>query len=465
MNKSLEKTLQGLSQEQLYEIVVQLHDLNKDVAKEVTRFVAAYDPKQLVKLINTQIASLKRGGRFVYRYADILKIESQIAKINQDIETLLNQKAAQHALECCLKLIETDIAVFDRVDDSGGDIRYEYYKSFELLNRCFLESKASPDFVADYILNAVLHDKSDIRAHFLDFAMGSLKAGAVTALEEKINNLEKADDGLLIYIKKAIADAKQDSDAYIKAVTEQFQGYGREIDAKDIVEIVQRLIRDFRGEQAIKWLDRIDLEVDDYRFVGEQFAKKITLLYVEAYKLEGYDSKAQQKLWLDFTRSLSVDLYQRYIKHADAQQIEQAQQYVKEVCEKQEDRNRAMYFLSGIGQFELLDAYIQRHYDKLDCVFYSHIRKLSTTMATNGYPLSATLLRRVLIEDVLRQGQSTYYKYSVSDVKKMLEFSLSINDWQNFDDNDSFINKLYAQYKRKHSFWFQLKEAGLVGVG
>ena len=83
------------------------------------------------------------------------------------------------------------------------------------------------------------------------------------------------------------------------------------------------------------------------------------------------------------------------------------------------------------------------------------MRKWSTALAQQGFPLSAVLLRRKLVEDNLMQARSANYKYAVSDLKKSLDYMehLSVEHQQLIPSTLEYITALHEKHQRKYAFW------------
>lgn len=84
-----------------------------------------------------------------------------------------------------------------------------------------------------------------------------------------------------------------------------------------------------------------------------------------------------------------------------------------------------LYFLSAIDNYGKLDSEIMNASkneikDMMVLLRGSFIRSLSSELYRHGYACSATLLRRVLVEDSISRSQSKYYTYAASDMKKVL---------------------------------------------
>jgi uncharacterized Zn finger protein len=76
----------------------------------------------------------------------------------------------------------------------------------------------------------------------------------------------------------------------------------------------------------------------------------------------------------------------------------------------------------------------------------------------HGYALTATLLRRFLVEEAIHQAKSKYYSYAASDMKKAIDYSETLEESAQLPGTVAYLSALYEQHKRKTSLWPLLVE-------
>ncbi len=445
MNKKLQEILNNLSKENLIDIVGALH-ANMNSQKLVEQQIAAFDPKELKKILNKQVTALKRGSRFIDYYA-AMGLAEEIEQINDGIAKLLKQNAANLALELCQKLIAIDEKIYERTDDSSGAISQSYYQTQELLDQAFCDTETPPEQVADYIFDACMNDDYGIRGYVLHHCKRALKQGADKPLEQRVLKELTPESHWYFSIRLVIADARSNVDDYIRIEQEHWQHIGHEMGDQTILEIAKRLNNAFRGDEAIAWLEKIN--------GGHHQYEKIELL-IEAYQLEGMNSKAQALLWQRFEKNLSAHDYLRYLKNASAEQRQTAKTKAIEFSKRHDCLSSAINFLYEVQEFDLLDTLVLGNMEQLDGGDYSSLRKISTSLSQYNKNLAATLIRRTLVWDTLNKAQSKYYKYGVSDLKKATDFAEKVSDWKEFDSHAKFLKDLKETHYRKMAFWSQV---------
>ena len=453
MNKTLKNTLQQLSQDQLIHIIEQAHDSsNKDCQAIIEQAIAAYNPKELYKLTNKAITSVKNGTRFI-SYSETYEFEQKLIRINEGIEKLISE-APDLAIKLCQRLIEIDGRICERVDDSNGFLSICYATTYNLLDRAFIAAKSDNDTVAHYLYEVYSQDQYGLRGDLLDNTKQSLRAGADKVLETLLQDRPLEDFPLenhaTLHALKIIADTRGDVDAYIALVKQDVQRLARPLSDQSICEIATRLNAAFRSEEAIHWLNKIGGS-------GHYDSKKTALL-IEAYQLEGKDKQAREILWQRFERCLHAADYLAYLKHATESERDTAQAKAVALAKKYTHLSSTLAFLADIQQWDEVNALILQHAktDTLNGADYSQYRKLSTSLAKQGRGLAATLLRRALVADVLQRAQSKYYHYAISDLKKANDFAQTVSDWQDFATHDTFMQTLQTQHARKSAFWSKL---------
>ena len=83
----------------------------------------------------------------------------------------------------------------------------------------------------------------------------------------------------------------------------------------------------------------------------------------------------------------------------------------------------------------------------------SFVRSLSSELYRHGYAYSATLLRRVLVEDSISRSQSKYYSYAASDMKKSIDYSKDIAWTETVPSTEEYFKSLFIEHKRKYALW------------
>ena len=80
-------------------------------------------------------------------------------------------------------------------------------------------------------------------------------------------------------------------------------------------------------------------------------------------------------------------------------------------------------------------------------------------MIEGKHPLSATLLRRAMIEDTLDGAKSTRYRHAARHLLECQSLTAALKDFREFETHEDFVSRLRAKHSRKTGFWSQVSGA------
>jgi len=83
--------------------------------------MAMHDPKEMHKILNKQITALKNSRKFIGRY-EAYEFGNQLNGMLDKIKCYLVKQAPELVIRLCKRFVEIDAKLFERVDDSNGDI-------------------------------------------------------------------------------------------------------------------------------------------------------------------------------------------------------------------------------------------------------------------------------------------------------------------------------------------------------
>ena len=193
-----------------------------------------------------------------------------------------------------------------------------------------------------------------------------------------------------------------------------------------------------------------EAEVGEYESGNE----RIDLLE-EAYRQEGLDHKAKVLIFNRFKETLSSDYFGRYLKYCNETETETANLQALDLAKQAPRLIVAVKFLMDLSEWELVDSLFIARANEIDGGDYHEYRKISKILAKSGFVLSAVLLRREILEDILGAARSRAYKYAASDLKLCNEFAEQVKDWQQFETQAQFLSRIKTEHGKKKSFWGQ----------
>ncbi|WP_045497526.1 DUF6880 family protein [Vibrio hyugaensis] len=455
MSDALQKKLSVLDKDTLIEIISEIYLSGKDGKKLITTLLNIRDPKAMHKEFKKDINAIKRGKRFI-DYRSMPDFIERLFSISEKMEKYILPLDPNLTLDLCKQLIEIDGSLFERVDDSNGELGSFYYRLFEILDKALGASNESAESVVAYIMEIALKDDYGNRSTLPDQLHHCLKEDVMACFEACLEVKSRSELEIQVRntswdevhknlaslsILKKIADKKNDIDEYIR-----LSQLGM-FDERSICQIAKRLNAAFRTEEAIVWLNAIDSP--------NLFREKSQLLQ-EAYRLEGDQEKERQVIWEQFTRDMGVSDYLTYLKMFPDVDKDEIKKKAYQIAVENSVLERGLKFLWDLGDYKMVEQTYFKRVGEVNERSFSFYRKLSSALYQNGHPLAAVVMRRSLIEQVLRAGTSKYYRYAISDLNQMEKYSEDVKEWKGVSNNSEYLNALYDEHYRKYSFWDQV---------
>jgi hypothetical protein len=97
---------------------------------------------------------------------------------------------------------------------------------------------------------------------------------------------------------------------------------------------------------------------------------------------------------------------------------------------------------------------------EIDGNLYFVLDPAAKALEDKQQPLTATLLRRAMIEDTLKGAKATRYRHAARHLLECRTLEPSIGDHGRFETHDAFLARLRARHGRKTGFWSQVTEHG-----
>lgn len=101
---------------------------------------------------------------------------------------------------------------------------------------------------------------------------------------------------------------------------------------------------------------------------------------------------------------------------------------------------------------------VRAHHRELSGRDYERLRPAAEVLAEK-YPAAATLLHRVLAEDVLQRASSRQYQYAARDVLACASLASVLPDEPGLESHAAFMVRLRKEHPRKIGFWSLLEPA------
>lgn len=447
-NKLSKKQAELLSQFSHDELLVIIQAMLDDNSEASQFLILNYlmSPEEKLKNIEKVYKKLyNKKGQYDYwkSHAFFIELEKTVAEPLNQLAVIL----VENTLKLTTKLILDFEALCEKYDTSSGS----WQDYLEGLLTAWLKAlaaafKQNPAFD---VVTPYLHIKANCDCFPMDL-LARNKMYFPTAAIKNIRDTELAAGD----VEHALALSFVLKDfPYLRAAYAQ----NRLGTKAACLEYAHILLEDFQTEAAVNVLQKLQSE----RLPSSLQSKVDTLLVQAVY--ENGDTQAALALCVNyFSKALDVEYLKKYIKYHPSASSDEIQVFyrIANTC------GAAAYlnFVAIMGDWSIFDVFLREEMVTVDDSWFetlqatqpiSQIRKWSTALAQYGFPISAILIRRKLVESTLMQAKSTYYKYAVSDLKKSIDFTEMVKEQdQNLVASTAdFIHAINVQHGRKYSFW------------
>lgn len=359
MSKLAIKKLETKSKEELLHIISEISTI-----KGVAEFIKLHyllTPADKIKELSKTFAKYKRKTKF-HDYYEAIRFYTELTdEVLKPIESSLIKNAPEASANLVQSIIDSFEKLIEAKDDSSGCATEFLYNCVELWGKAW-SSVINRDLnqlaklITDYYLN-----HQYIGLEILTYFKLALGKNGLIVAEAYLASDKQA----LLYV----IELQNDPDKYIAAVQKNFPG-----DDLYKLKIATMLIEDFRNEEVLSWLKKINAHLSDIR----NYTKRQELL-IQALSAEGMAKEAQVERWATFERTLNAKYYNDFSKYAAVDEQELNRNKAIALAEKAVDFNATLAFLESIQEYLHIQELIINNQDKLDQYNYSYYRKLSNS--------------------------------------------------------------------------------------
>lgn len=447
LNKKQQEILQALSHQELLNKLLCLMEKHPDIQNTIVEeWLQGPEErlKQLTKRYTQAFKKASKGNRFYDYYETnhfFTELEATITNPLQELAPLCPIPVAKLAYQ----LIEDFEELTNTMDTSSGswDGYYQGASLAYLIALSHYPLSAKED-VAIQLYNLSQEDPW--------FSFDSLKQKGVNIPKEVKTILRD------YYLEYHNPSAAFTLSIMIRDIdtAQTLLSHSGNFRAEDLLELARLLMDELETEQAIRLLETIQPQIPVWTHHYLEWVKLIS----QAYKDNSQTDKAQAIIIQSFKKAPTADYWRLYLKMGGDEQ--QDLPAFIEVAKKQ-GLSFLIMFLADLSDYQAINELLNDPQTKLEPLIESlntsFCRKLTGTLAKCGYYQAACLLRQQLAQNTIERAQSRYYKYAISDIKKLIDYSLESKQPALIQSTQQWLQALYQQHKRKTSLWYDFDES------
>jgi hypothetical protein len=472
--KTLNKTnLEALGAEQLAALLMEVStgsaDIKRRLRLELSHNLGA---SELAGDVRKRLLSLRKSTSFIgwrKRKALIKDLTTQVRMISEKIAP----KDPIIAFDLMWQFIEIAPSIYNRVDDSKGDVGDVFRAAIRQLEDIAARAVRDPDALAARIWTAIQDNAfgewdgiirlmaptlgasglARLKAHVQAYAAAPLETDtddheAIQFLRQLRGGNNYAADRKARFVKRylqEIAEATGDTDAYIAQYSEA------DLNRKDTAAaLALMLLTDGRAEDAMVYLERAD---QDGRVLGQE---TWDAAYISTLTALGRIEDAQTHRWACFAETLNEKHLRDYLKllpdFEDVETEERAKTHVLTFPRFSTALNFCLNWPDLLTAAQL----IYTRADEINGDHYSLLAPAADALRLR-HPLAAVLLWRAMIDYTLYQGRSSRYGHAADHLADCNALDAEIADYGIFPTHENYLMTLKARHERKSSFWAKVR--------
>ena len=468
--KTLNKAnLEALGADRLAELLIEVSTGSADIKRRL-RLELSHNlgPEELARDVRKRLVSIRRSKSFVgwrKRKALVKDLGTQAEMITAKIAP----DAPTEAFELLWQFIELAPSVFERTDDSRGEIAEVFHTARTHFADIAPNAVLDPIDLARRVWDAVQandYGEFDGIIGLLAPAMGAdglahLKTLVLAHKDRPLN--EGEDHAALQFLRdlrgtrgspaatrkarlikaslQDIATAQGDTDTFIAQYTKHDLARPR-----IAAEVAKLLLDAGRPQDALDRLEAAPPEPHDAAVADWDTAYITSLLALDRL------ADAQHHRWERFCETLAPQMLRDYLKVLPDFDDIDAEDAAKAHALTVEDPMAALRFFLAWPDIAMAARLIEERANTMDGDQTETLTAAADALR-GRYPLAAVLAWRAMIDYVLWYGQSARYGHIADHLMDCAAADQDIDDYGTYPSHQAYLDALQRQYKQKTSFW------------
>jgi Family of unknown function (DUF6880) len=437
-----EKLLE-LGPEKLADILLNLASHNTSIYQLIDQIVSTEEEN--TELFCKRMTSLKdkfRGFDWDEECGVVEEFEALVSGIKENV------KDAKTGLELIMGFYDLEERLFESSHE-GAYVGLFYEDDVKDAFVYFASLFPDKDWIIDQIFKLLEKDGFGVRQILLKHTAEFLPEHKIREMIERLafeaTQIDNDWDRKTKYSKMSIlARQLKDPELFEKA---QYSAFCDDLPDTAIIEIARVYFESGDLTNALQWLDHLDDKKSSWLYGKE---KLLTEIYIKTGEVE----KQRALSWKKFRRSRRKEEFDKLlVGRKKKEKKELIEEEVGLIFEREKFSENDASFLVEIGRPVEAETYYLQRESSVDYYCYDSMKKLAGAFEKNNAFLTASLIYRKLLVDILQSGRSKIYDKGVAYLKKLDVMSTQITDWDTYIDHQTFKEGLIQSYKRKYSFW------------
>ncbi len=398
------------------------------------------------KQLKTQLLRLRKTAGFIdWRKAS--KFARKLEALLADLRSTTEDPA--DGVDAVAVFFESDSAVFEQCDDSGGNIGDVFRFPAREMFVHYAQQLADKASLADRLMKLYEHDAYGVRGDLIDSAHEFLPPNVLRDLAQQLwaKSESCAPDSyeLRHWMIAVESVARQIKDAHLfeKARRTAWPN----LSTAACLDIAQAYLDAGEAQTALSWVQRIP---EKESFHSDERDR----LLLAIHETMGDGEAIKEIAWRIFRGHRSKETLGTLLAAIGDDQRERViEEETRHVLTSPQFCYCDVKFLLDVGDADAAERYILQHAGDLNGDLYYSLLPLAKAMEKHKRWLAAVAVYRALLESNLTRGISKYYHHGVRYLKKLDALAAKVNDWQDTVPHETYKEGLLKTHSRKSSFW------------
>lgn len=452
--------LTKLGLEKLVEILLDEAAFNKALKSRLQAALAGNaGAAEVARLIDAKLDSLQKSRAYLSpTRANTLSVE--LRGLLKNITSELADLDRHAAFERVLRFLTVGAVIEERARKGGARLAKVLEDARDSLVQSALGLESDEQVKVVPLLEAlrIADDDGRFRTALLDILCGMHKPAAdawKSILTGKLKSpTEKAARWLnsepVAYLQR-LASHNADIDAYVELELLKPQ------ERRDSLLIARMLHEAKRYAEALEWVRKPAATTRVMQWDGGvagsgQSMQPPRLLEADILDALKQKADAQTIRWEEFERTLRADILRNYIsKLDDFAEFDETDRAFAIVAGSPRI-HEALDFLMAWPRLDLASELVLRHLGKWDGRRHESLVAAADALSED-YPVAATMLYRILLDDILRRGVSDAYLDGASYYAVLHELQPKLGTGFPYQRHRDYVADMKDKHARKHAFW------------
>jgi hypothetical protein len=449
--------LTGLGLEKLVDILLDEASFNKALKSRLLAALAGgTGAEEVARLIDKKLDSLEKSRAYLSpTRANTLSVE--LRGLLKNVTSELASLDRYAAFERLIRFSAIGTIIEERARNGGARLAKLLDEARDSLVEAALKLDSDEQIRSVALLEAMRTGDEDgkFRPALLDILCGlhkpaaeawkSILTGKLRSPTEKAAHWRNSEP--VAYLQR-LASHTSDIDAYIEL--ELLKPQGR----RDSLLIARMLYDAKRFAEALEWVRKpaATMRLSQADHVSADTARTPRLLEADILDALKKKDDAQAIRWKEFERTLRPDILRDYIARLDDfAEFEETDKALALVASSPR-LHEALDFLVKWPRLDLASDHVLRHLGNWDGR-QSAILVEAADALWKDYPIAATMLYRIVLDDLLRRGASDDYADGATYFAVLHELQSRLGADFPYQSHRDYVADIRGKHARKHAFW------------